>query len=314
MHPNIEMGGLTKPQIVKIITDHIANEANIESIIQICLDRMKESLAHTDVVTLSTDDKIKLTEMTSQHAEINARIAQVEKENVLLHNRLRAASNFSDLLERRIDDGDQYTRRLNLLVDGVPTKRGESPDSIRTTLVEEFKRLGCAVADFEIDRAHRAENPFYDRDGVRQQAVIVRFISWSARDRVYQQRKESTLRFRPDMTERRRDILHAARRDASARDALSGKRIVDFVGMDKNCRLFMRAAAGRMLHFSSEQEFDHCYRQLEDSCPDLAPLEDLSDDRGRFDTVDQPDVPAAVDIAVDTIAHTADTVAAIATA
>ncbi len=236
---SIEMpAGLTKPQIIKIIIDHVADEANIESIVQICLDRMHESLAQTDIVTLSSDDKRKLTDIAAQHAAMNARIAQIERENMILQNRLRAAANFSDLLERRIDDGDQYARRLNLLVDGVPTKRGESPDSIRSTLENEFKRLGCAVAGFEIDRAHRAERPFY-RDGVRQQAVVVRFISWNARDRVYQRRKDSTLQFRPDMTERRRDILYTARRDAAARDALSGKKIVDFVGMDKNCRVFI---------------------------------------------------------------------------
>ena len=68
------------------------------------------------------------------------------------------SSTFSKLLERRVDDGDQYCPRHKLLIDNITIKRGESPNSIRTTIWNEINRLGVDINKCEVDRAHRAEH------------------------------------------------------------------------------------------------------------------------------------------------------------
>ena len=281
------MGGLTRPNVIKIISEFLADEVNIEGVIAMCIEKMKDNIESIDLVTLSSEDKLKISELNNERTDISAKILTLEQQNKQLslalndlQHQVRVATTYSDLLARRIDDGDQYARRLNLLVDGIPTKRAEKPDSIRATIMNEIQRLGCDIANCELDRAHRAEHPYY-RDGVRHQAVIVHFISWSARDKLYQARKKSTFHFRPDMTDRRRDILQYARSDIAARSDSGAQKLVDFAGMDKNCRLFLRSTDGRMLHFSSEFEFDAQYRQLEDNAQASAPYSD--DFRGRFD-------------------------------
>ena len=83
-------------------------------------------------------------------------------------------------MDRRNDDNEQYTQRLNLIVDGVRMNRNETPDDTRDKILNEIDRLGIEIDDLEIDRAHRIEHPYRDQRGHLQQPVIVRFISWGA--------------------------------------------------------------------------------------------------------------------------------------
>lgn len=289
---------VNKQGVIKIITEFLASEDNIESVISLCINRMKDTIDSIDVATLSSDDKAKLNVLTEERATLASRIDTLERENLSmsrsirdLEHQLHVSSAFSNLLERRVDDGDQYCRRLNLLIDGIPVKRGESPQSIYTTIWNEITRLGVDIKNCEVDRAHRAEHPFHDRNGSKQQAVIVRFVSWSARDKLYQARRDSSYHMRPDMTDRRREILNHARSEIAARASSAAVKLVDFVGMDKNCRLFLRSVGGKLQNFSSELEFDQLHLALEDRVSGHA--EHLHDDWGRFDVDDAPPARAA---------------------
>ncbi len=282
---------LTKRNVIQIISDFLAHEDNIKSVIELCISHMK------DTVQFESGDAAIL---CNEHASLSAKIVDLERQHASmlrtisnLEHEVRVSNHFSELLERRIDYGYQYCRRLNLMVDGIPIKRGETPSSIRSSVMDEINRLGLNIANCEVDRAHRAEHSYY-RNGVKQQPVIVRFVSWSARDKLYQVRKDSNLHFRPDMTDRRRNILQHARQEIAARAESGDPKLVEFVGMDRNCRLFMRSAAGSMYHFSTELEFDLQYLALEDSSAGRADY--LHEDRGRFDVDDEfaaeADVPA----------------------
>ncbi len=292
------MAPLNKQGVIKIIADFLAVEDNIESVISLCINRMKDTVDSIDVATLSSAEKAKIHDLTEERANLAARIDKLELANKSmsqtirdLEHQVRISSTFSNLLERRVDDGDQYCCRLNLLIDGIPIKRGESPSSIRTTIWNEINRLGVDINKCEVDRAHRAEHPFYDRNGIKQQAVIVRFVSWSARDKLYQARKNSNLHMRPDMTDRRREVLHHARDKIAAHASSGSEKLIDFVGVDRNCRLFLRSVGGKLQNFSSELEFDQLHLALEDRA--LGHAEHLHDDWGRYDVDGVPPVAAA---------------------
>ena len=73
---------------------------------------------------------------------------------------------------------------------------------------------------------------------------------WKDRDLIYQNRKKQSL---PPPNLRRKQILDYAqnevRKDDNAYD------IVDFVFVDKNCKLKLKSITGRIYGFSSEFEF-----------------------------------------------------------
>ena len=60
------------------------------------------------------------------------------------------------LLERKIDDGEQYQQRRSLRINGIAGDHNESgADCLKKVKDEERKKLGVNVADCAHDRAHR---------------------------------------------------------------------------------------------------------------------------------------------------------------
>lgn len=159
-----------------------------------------------------------------------------------------------NLLDRRNDDGEQYTQRLNLILDGVRMYRDETPEDIRDTILREVDRLEIEIDDLEVDRAHRIDLPYRDQRGYLQQPVIVRFISWGARNTFYQARKWSRFRMRPHLTARRENVLDDAREKIRVYDHV--RDAIQFVFADKNCKMQAKCLDGRILGFSTKTEFD----------------------------------------------------------
>ena len=187
-------------------------------------------------------------------APLLLQIKTLQKELMTLRmSNLQLETRFS-LLERRNDDSEQYSQRLNLIVDGIKVRGNETPDDIKDKVLNEIDNLGIEIDDLEIDRAHRIERPSKDQRGNLHQPVIVRFISWGARNLLYQARKRSALRMRPHLTGRREKILQDARDKIEKYDHV--REAVDFVFVDRNCKLQAKCTDGRLLGFSSETEFD----------------------------------------------------------
>ena len=190
----------------------------------------------------------------SQLDPLMAEIKDLKRDRDIQAARNRCLESKVRVLERRIDDGEQYSKRQNLILDGIPLKRGETPDSIRDLVLKEIERLGLDIDDYELDRAHRIDSPYIDHRGYRQQPVIARFISWSARNTLYQARKQSRLYCSADLTPRRQDILDKARQKIEIHEHIA--ECIDFVFVDKNCVMQARSHDGRFFGFSSELEFD----------------------------------------------------------
>ena len=192
--------------------------------------------------------------ITARFAPLQAKIAQLER----ARDELKASNWYlkskMGLLERRIDDGDQYSRRQNLLIDGIPLRKHEKPEDIRRQVMNEIRNLDLDIDEIELDRAHRAEEPYEDNKGRWCQPVIARFVSWDPRNEVYQARKDSKFKFRAHLTPRRELILNYACEQIAKHSFISEK--IDFAFADKNCSLQVRAKDGRFLGFSSELEFD----------------------------------------------------------
>ena len=83
----------------------------------------------------------------------------------------------------RLNDLEQYSRRLCLNVTGVPEKSNEDTNEIVMDLA---KMAGVDVAPRDIDASHRVGSP---RQG-KVRAIIVRFSHFTARQKLYNARRE----------------------------------------------------------------------------------------------------------------------------
>ena len=122
--------------------------------------------------------------ITQQLSRRDERIDALEDQLRSLQNKARLleiANNelffYHHLIQRRLDDLDQYSRRLNLIIRDFPQQPNESPDTICAAILRDIKKLTFNIQDIEVSRAHRHGVPHLDADGIKKQACIVRFIS-----------------------------------------------------------------------------------------------------------------------------------------
>ena len=90
-----------------------------------------------------------------------------------------------ELLERRLDDSEQYSRRMCLRINNIPYNGQESEDECIKKIKEEIVKLGVQIADEDIDRAHRVGSP-NDKEGkpTKKRQMIVKFKSFRTRTKV----------------------------------------------------------------------------------------------------------------------------------
>ena len=184
-------------------------------------------------------------------SSLHGQIDKLVKRTTALENKQLELEFLFGLVQRRIDDQDQYARRLNLVVRGVPTSV-KVDTKIKILIAEDIEKQELDIDQLEISRAHRHGIPYHDNNGVLQQDVLVRFISWRARNIYYMNRKGSQYKLIANLTERRAKILsHAITRmnDESVKD------VIDFVFVDKNCRLTAKSG-DKFFGFSAILEFE----------------------------------------------------------
>ena len=182
--------------------------------------------------------------LVDQVNNLEARLAIVEKSNVLL--------------ERRCDDLESYTRRQNLRIVGIPEPHdnSETADECIEKVKEEISKLTDVHLNLDqaIDRAHRV-GPKKDKNGKPvKRAMIVRFTSWRARTHVYSKRNKGNdnagARFYVDLTKRRMDL----KTKAKAKTANNPK--VSFVYGDINNNICLMLPDWTKKFFNSEEELD----------------------------------------------------------
>ena len=93
-------------------------------------------------------------------------------------------------LRDRVEELEQYTRRPNLRIFGVPTVQNESSKDVEENVQKVLVDYGTDILSSSIDRAHREGKRKKNRDGVEVQAVIVRFTTFRDRTKFYKLRKE----------------------------------------------------------------------------------------------------------------------------
>ena len=157
------------------------------------------------------------------------KVVVLESQVALLQQHVSALKQQDD----KMDELEQYSRRLRLRLEGIPTNDCKTSEEALNYVKSKIDEAGVEIPDAVIDRAHKIGKSYLDRESNNEvNTVIVRFTSFRYRTLFYKARKKlSNSTIRLDLTKRRLNILK------KARVKVEGNNKVKFVYADINCRL-----------------------------------------------------------------------------
>ena len=154
-----------------------------------------------------------------------------------------------------VDDLEQYGRRMNVRVEGVPYNRGESEDELFAGINEKLQLVNAEIAREDVVRFHRSAAPKLNNDNILTTQCIVKFAKWAPR-RTMQgvnklaREKNACVRVHHDLTYRRYSLLAKAR--TQIKDTL-GHVDETFAFVNVNSNLKIRSQR-TVLDFNTEQQ------------------------------------------------------------
>lgn len=186
--------------------DHKLVEECVKKIIN------KDSVFNALVTKLSEQIKTAVQEAVKEtleplNAEVNALKVQMTELTVLVKK-------LEGQTKSKTDDLEQYQRRNNIRVFGIPESRGEDTDQLIVKLCQEKLDVDLPVS--AICRSHRIgvkSQQEQSTDQQRHRPITVRFVSYRDRRRVFEQKKKlkgSGLVIREDLTATRLEVLRKA--------------------------------------------------------------------------------------------------------
>ena len=239
---------MSKSNMVNTRSSHSNDDgANINSDTVSDLDKLQELLKpmQDSLENIQNFFKAKL---ERQQFVINNLLTRVQS----LEEKMTFREHMSTLQARKIDDLEQTSRKVNLRLKGIEVGANDSPTSIMNLIIGECRRLELPIVEREFDRCHRV-GPVYFKDDKKLQDVLLKLVTWDARNLLYQNRKQLNFNVYPDLTERRKAILDFARKEVDSGDG-AVSRIVSFVFVDLNCKLKFKSKSDKFFEFNSENE------------------------------------------------------------
>ena len=149
-------------------------------------------------------------------------------------------------LSKELEGVQQYVRRQNLRIFGVPLE-GNEPRDISAKVLKIMSDANMDIPAKSIDRAHRIGKVKQEEDGSSTQPIIVRFSTFRDRTSCYKQRKNIREKYGVvlDLTVDRLSLLKEARLKVADVESIR------FVYSDVNCNLRAFTSAGKHVKFDS---------------------------------------------------------------
>lgn len=188
---------------------------------------------------------VELKKLSSEIVNLQTRIIYLEEKSSFIQHTIK-------LHKRKLDDNEQYSRKVNLTIDGIEVGEGDSPKIILQIIKDRVKALHLDIRDWEFDRAHRIGKK-YMKKGKTYQKVILRLCSWRCRNEIYINRKQLHFFVSADLTDARQKTLDFARNQLEIDP--SAKRVIDYIFVDDNCKLKLKSNSKKYFAFSTMDEF-----------------------------------------------------------
>jgi len=125
--------------------------------------------------------------------QLKNEVSSLKEEVVLLQRQIVARDETIGKLESRLDDMEQYQRRNNIRITGIPEESGESTDKI---VIELAKAIGCDVESYCIDRSHRL-GPKNVSSSPRP--ILAKFVSYATKSLLMRSRRNLRDKSGPDV-------------------------------------------------------------------------------------------------------------------
>jgi hypothetical protein len=220
--------------------------------IQTFVDERKQEL--NQEVTIFFEEK---SEEISKFGELANSIAAIQEHVKKLEVNQNTLRKENKNLSERIENLEQYGRRCNIRIYGIPLQNNETSVNVRNKVLKIKSDANMDIPDYAIDRAHRV-GKVITKDGERKQAVIVRFTSFYARTIFYRARKTLNIGVSLDLTHERLNLLKEAR-EKLANDNIVG---IKFAYADINCSLRVLTETGKHIVFKSLKDLDELISDL----------------------------------------------------
>ena len=104
------------------------------------IQELKKLLEEVKQELVNNNNKIDI--IVAKMEERDKKINELEDKVNHLEDKVCFQVNYCKLLERKLDDGEQYTRRLSLRVNGIPNDGRESADDCLRKVKNEISNLG----------------------------------------------------------------------------------------------------------------------------------------------------------------------------
>ena len=144
----------------------------------------------TPIITETASDRkyrdhleAKLAEQQQQIDKLIKRVNELEGKVTILDSELAVSETVKNLLNKKADDLEAYSRRLCIHVNGLQKDDHENNDNLRKTVVENISsKTGISKDNFErsIDKLLRTGK--YDQTS-KTQPVVVKFTSHSSKNK-----------------------------------------------------------------------------------------------------------------------------------
>ena len=173
----------------------------------------------TPINNKNRNNNNQLIELKKKIIELEKRLTQSEEKNELLERRITLVESENSIIKKvnnelvkEIDRVDQYSRRSNVIMKNVFLKENETQEQLEQKVKTLITReLDVPEAVEEIDKLHRVGKVKTLENGKKQQNIIVRFKSHSARYKVYNARKKlNNIKISPNLTHRRGKLWYDA--------------------------------------------------------------------------------------------------------
>ena len=198
------------------------------------------------ISTAKIDELLK--EVKAKDDTIKSLESRVEK----LEGNLSILNNTVELLERKCDDNEQYSRRPSLRISHIPSSGyGETSKKCVELVVGKLNKIpDINISSNDIVRAHRV-GKVTNGGETKPRQMIVKFKSWDIRTQIYKARKKLTDRkIFIDLTKRRFALMKLATEKIQSNDN------INYAFCDINCSLGVKLLNGDLRFFNSEVELD----------------------------------------------------------
>lgn len=145
---------------------------------------------------------------------LHEKMSSLETANSSLLQENTALSKRVSVLEKQIEQGEQYSRRNNLRISGL-MEDTEAPENTDDIIMKMAADIGSDIQLADVDRSHRVGDPKKVR--ARPREIIVKFATYRSRQNFYKRRTSlkdkgyQGVFINEDLTKRRSSLLFEAR-------------------------------------------------------------------------------------------------------